>query len=188
LSSDVKSIIERHDPAHWTRSLSYREKAALPYDSSRVPLHAPLLFDATVYIDQLKGQLPISIINLIAPRVVLHGAPALAELAATVGILDPLDVRTDDTLKPIVVALERIDPQRIIVPSHDAWLEASVLAGILARTQGIPKAERRKFLNDALLFLMAAESRATLISRNSRDLDLLLQMKPTVMVLLYEQA
>jgi len=148
----------------------------------------PLLLDATVYIDQLKGELPVAIVNLIASRVILHAAPALAELAVTIGVLDPLDARTSPNLKPILEVLERISPQRTIVPSYDVWLEASVLAGILARTQGIPKTDRRKFLSDALLFLMAAGSRAVLISRNSRDLDLLLQMKPNVMVLLYEQA
>jgi hypothetical protein len=188
LSSDVKSIVARHDPAHWIRSLSYRAKAALPYDPSQAAQSAPLLFDATVYIDHLKGELPATIVNLVASRVILHGAPALAELAVTVGVLDPLDTRTNNTLKPLVELLERISPQRIIVPSYDAWLEAAVLAGILARTQGIPRTDRRKLLSDALLFLMAAESRSIMISRNSRDFDLLLQMKPSVMVLLYEKA
>jgi hypothetical protein len=42
-------------------------------------------------------------------------------------------------------------------------------------------------LNDTLLFLMAAESGAILISRNSRDVDLLLQMKAGVGVLLYQK-
>jgi len=188
LISDVKSIIARHDPARWNRTLSYRSKAALPYDPSQAPPDIPLLFDATVYIDQLKGDLPASMVNLVASRIILHGAPALAELAVTVGVLDPRDSRTGDTLKPIMETLERISPARIIVPSYDAWLEASVLAGIMARTQGIPRTDRRKFFSDALLFLMAAENRAVLISRNSRDLDLLLQMKPHVMVLLYEQS
>jgi len=188
LSSDVKSIIERHDPARWKRTPSYRPKAELPYDPLRLPSDIPLLFDATVYIDQLKGDLPASIVTLVASRVILHGAPALAELLVTVGVLDPLDARTGATLKPIVETLERINPARIIVPNHDVWLEASLLAGILARTQGIPKTDRRKFLGDVLLFLMAAENGAILISRNSRDIDLLLQMKPSVMALLYEQA
>jgi len=187
LNSEVKSVLERHDSARWNRTLNYRSKAVLPFDPSQAPPDVPLLLDATVYVDQLKGDLPASIVNLVASRAILHGAPALAELAVTVGVLNPRDARTDDTLKPIVEMLERISPARIVVPSYDAWLEASVLAGILARTQGIPKADRRRFLSDALLFLMAAESRAVLISRNSRNLDLLLQMKPGIMVLLYEQ-
>lgn len=187
MNSDIKSIMGRHDPARWKRTLAYRPKTELPYDPSLLPSDAPLLFDATVYIDQLKGDLPVSIVTLLASRVILHGAPALAELAVTVGILDPQDSRTGETLKPIVETLESINPARIVAPGHDVWLEASLLAGILARTQGIPKTDRRKFLSDVLLFLMAAENRSILISRNSRDIDLLLQMKPGVMVLLYEQ-
>jgi hypothetical protein len=62
---------------------------------------------------------------------------------------------------------------------------SSILAGILARTQGVAKANRRRLLNDVLLFLTAAETGAILISRNSKDLDLLLQMKRGVGVLLY---
>ena len=61
------------------------------------------------------------------------------------------------------------------------------MAGILARTQAIPKQDRRKFLNDALLFLLAADTGSVMVSRNSRDLDLLLQLKPRVRVLLYEK-
>ena len=52
------------------------------------------------------------------------------------------------------------------------------MAGILARTQSIPKPDRRKGINAALLFLQAADSGSVLVSRNSRDLDLLLQLKP----------
>ena len=89
----------------------------------RFPPELSLLFDATVYIDQLKGQLPTSIINLIASRTILHGAPALAELAVTIGALDPADRRTQATLIPIVEMLTRINPSRIIAPSYEVWLE-----------------------------------------------------------------
>lgn len=187
LNSDVQAIISRHDPGQWSRTLAHRTKADLPYDPSRIPPRASLLFDATVYIDQLKGQLPRPIVDLLAARTILHGAPALAELAVTIGALEPSDRRTRATLIPIVELLTRINPARIMVPSYDIWLEAAVMAGILARTQAIPKPDRRKFLNDTLLFLQAADAGAIMISRNSRDLDLLLQMKPQVGVLLYDK-
>jgi hypothetical protein len=48
--------------------------------------------------------------------------------------------------------LTRINPSRIIAPSYDVWLEAAVMAGILARTESTPKPDRPKFLNDAILF------------------------------------
>jgi len=187
LNSDVLSIINRHDPSRWSRTLAHRSKAELPFDPFHVPTKAWLLLDATVYIDQLKGQLPRPIVELVASRTILHGAPALAELAVTIGALDPADRRTQATLAPIVEMLTRINPSRIVVPTYEIWLEAAVMAGILARTQGIPKQDRRKFLNDTLLFLQAADSGAVMVSRNSRDLDLLLQIKPRVPVLLYDK-
>jgi hypothetical protein len=82
----------------------------------------------------------------------------------------------------------RINPSRIITPSYQVWLEAAVMAGILARTQAIPKQDRRRFLNDTLLFLQAAETGAVMVSRNSRDIDLLLQLKPQAGVLLYDRS
>ncbi len=188
MNSDVQSILDRNDPGRWSRPLARRPKAELPFDPLKVPAASSLLLDATVYIDQLKGQLPTSIVNLVASRTILHGAPALAELAVTVGALDPADRRTRATLAPIVEVLTRIDPSRIIAPSYEVWLEAAVMAGILARTQAIPKQDRRKFLNDTLLFLQAADTGAIMVSRNCRDLDLLLQLKPEADVLLYDKS
>jgi hypothetical protein len=188
LSSDVQSIIARHDPGRWSRTLAHRPKADLPFNPFQIPTKACLLFDATVYIDQLKGELPRPIVDLVASRTILHGAPALAELAVTIGALEPADRRTQATLTPIVEVLTRINPARIIVPNYEIWLEAAVMAGILARTQAIPKHDRRKFLNDILLFLQAADTGAVMVSRNSRDLDLLLQIKPQVDVLLYDKS
>jgi len=82
----------------------------------------------------------------------------------------------------------RINPSRIITPSYQVWLEAAVMAGILACTQAIPKQDRRRFLKDTLLFLQAAEAGAVMVSRNSRDIDLLLQLKPEAGVLLYDRS
>jgi predicted nucleic acid-binding protein len=185
LISDFHAILNRCTPSKWTRSLAHRPSINLPFDAAAVPEGATILLDTTVYIDQLKGDLPPPVIDLIATRPVHHGAPALSELAAAIGYLDPSDSRTAANLKPIIETLDRVPPQMILVPSDEAWIEASILAGILARTQGIAKADRRRLLNDALLFLTAAETGATLISRNSKDFDLLLQMKPGVGVLLY---
>jgi hypothetical protein len=70
LSSDVQSILARHDPGRWSQPLAHRPKADLPFDPLQVPAGVPLLFDATVYIDQLKGQLPTSIVNLMASRTI----------------------------------------------------------------------------------------------------------------------
>jgi predicted nucleic acid-binding protein len=187
LISEPASVLARHEPAAWVRPLRYRGRRELPYDAAAVGPDSPLLLDATVYVDQLKGHLPADIIALIASRVIFHGAPVLAELAVTVGMLDPRDQRTRSTLEPILDTLRHIPAQRIIAPSAEIWLEGAVLAGILARTQGISKEQRRKFLNDSLMFLMASEADAVLVSRNAHDFDLLLQIKPEAGVLLYDR-
>jgi hypothetical protein len=187
LSSDVLSIVARHDPSLWSRTLRYRARRELPFDISRLPQDLPLLFDTTVYIDHLKGELPGAVVSLMSSRTVFHASPALAELAVTVGTLNPIDQRTKAVLKPIMETLSRIPLQRVITPETETWLEAAVLAGILARIQGIPREARGKFLHDAPLFLLAETSGSILISRNFRDLDLLLQVKPGVEVLLYDK-
>ena len=56
--------------------------------------------------------MPTSIIDLMASRTIPHVAPALAELAVTIGALDPADRRTQATLIPIVEMLTRISPTR----------------------------------------------------------------------------
>ena len=100
---DFDTILNRCAPEKWTRSLAYRPSKDLPFNPAAVPQGAPILLDTTVYIDQLKGDLPPPIIDLIATRPVHHGAPA--ELAAAIGYLDPLDSRTGANLKPIIETL-----------------------------------------------------------------------------------
>ena len=186
MPSKPSAVVARHDPARWTKTLRYRAKSALPFDAGAVSPAVPIVLDATVYIDGRR--LPPPIAAIVARNTVLHSATSLAELAVSIGYLDPADSRTPTHRQPIDDVMAHVVPTRIVAPSSDAWVEAAVLAGILARTQGIPKPERRKLLNDALIFLTAAEAGATLISRNVKDMDLLLQLKPDVPVLLYDRA
>ena len=75
-----------------------------------------------------------------------------------------------------------------------------MLAGVLARTQfslaqprtalasgeaGQQRENRRRLLNDALIFLCAGEHGAILISGNVADMDVLLRFRPDIRVLLY---
>jgi predicted nucleic acid-binding protein len=148
---------------------------------------AILMLDTTVYIDAQKARLPQALSARMAVGEILHSAVALGEIAANLGLLDPAHIGTPGVAQVLRETLGRADMKRTVSPSTEAWLEASVLAGILARTQGFPKHDRRKLLNDALIFLSAHEADAVLVSRNVRDIDLLLQIRPDVRVLLYDQ-
>jgi predicted nucleic acid-binding protein len=178
---------ERHDLDRHRRSLAYRARDRLPFDPAAVPLGAALMLDATVYIDAQKGALPTSLAARIAGSAIRHSAVALGEIAASLGLLDPSNPGTPAVRRALVETLDRAGAQRTVAPSADAWVEASVMAAILARTQGLPQSDRRKLLNDALIFLCAAETGAVLVSRNVRDMDLLLQLKPDVALLLYDR-
>jgi hypothetical protein len=75
----------------------------------------------------------------------------------------------------------------VVAPSADAWTEAAIIAGILARIQGYAREARRAVLHDALMLLTALEAGAALISRNVRHMDLLLRFRPDAQVLLYDR-
>ena len=65
---------------------------------------------------------------------------------------------------------------RILTPDREAWREAGILAGLLARLQQYGKSERRRALNDALIFLTAARNGCVVLTRNVSDFDLLMQL------------
>ncbi|MDE2005787.1 MAG: hypothetical protein KGI51_04405, partial [Rhodospirillales bacterium] len=74
----------------------------------------------------------------------------------------------------------------IVAPGKETWIEAGMIAGILARTQhGMADGVRRRLLNDALLLLDAAARGAGLISMDRTDMDLLLRFRPGARVLLF---
>jgi hypothetical protein len=161
----------------------------------------PLLLDTTFYLHRGAGKVPLGIRALIASRhhMVHNSAVACAELAISIGLLDPADARTAATISAIQAHLDRMTMDRTVAPSAAAWTGAAILAGILARTQGLarPKraltaeqeccqqGQRRELLLDALLYLTAVEQDMLLISANIRDMDLLLQLRQTENILLY---
>jgi hypothetical protein len=183
----VEALLARHDPRRWRRTLSYRDKRELPFDPAAVKPSSDLLLDTTVYLDALAGTLPDAIERLVATTPTRHAAPALGELALPLGLLDPTDSRSKSALEPIREALARIPLARVVAPSVDHWLEGALIVGTLTRIQGVPKVERRKFLNDTLIYLAAGEIGAILLTRNTRDFDLLMQVRPGVDVLFYER-
>jgi predicted nucleic acid-binding protein len=186
LPSRIDEALARHDPTAWLSQLSYRDRNRLPFDSSAVPPGLPVILDTTVYIDALKGKLPRQIAQLLADRAVLHSATACAELALSLGHLDPSHPDTWRHASPLLQTLQRMPPERVVAPSADAWIEAALIAGTLARTQGYPKEVRRRLLYDAILLLTAREAGAVLATRNVKDMDLLLQLRPEAKAVFYD--
>lgn len=198
--TESASAALRHDPDRFTTGLIPRALADLPYDPAAFGQDLPVMLDTSAYIDQLKGKLPGGIARFIAGRALLHCGIALQEIAISIGIMDPAHPATPIHRPPLLRLLETIRQRDCVVPSPEAWIEAGMLAGILARTQlGLarPKAtltpdqlccqrgERRRVLNDALIFLTAQEQGAVLVTANRKDMDILLRFGREAKVLLY---
>lgn len=199
-SNTIGALAKRYDPARYTAALRYRHDSDLPFDPVTAPV-LPLLLDTTVYLDRSAGRLPRSIRRLIAARqhLVFNCGVVCAELAISIGLLNPTDTRTAATITAIQTHLDQMEKDRAVAPSASAWTEAAILAGILARTQGLAvtkrsltadqaccqKGRRRELLLDALLYVTAIEQNMLLLSGNVRHMDLLMQLKATDNVLLY---
>jgi predicted nucleic acid-binding protein len=86
----------------------------------------------------------------------------------------------------VLASIEQRPSHRIVNPDREVWRDAGILAGLLARVQQYGKAEQRKILNDALIFLSAAKAGLTVLTRNITDFDLRMQLAPDAKVLFYD--
>ena len=82
--------------------------------------------------------------------------------------------------------IERRPGYRTIVPDPEIWREAGFSSGILGRLQRYGKDQRRRALNDALLFATARKHGCVVLTRNVVDFDLLQQLDPSGSILFYK--
>jgi predicted nucleic acid-binding protein len=176
LSSKFEKSLRRLKPEKHRKRLAYRDRSKLPYLSRLKPPFPQFLLDTTVYIDALQGRLPNSVEIVIRAGNLWHSTVTEAELAAVAGLLDPSHPGTQRVIAQIAASVELRRAHRILAPDRDAWREAGILAGILTRLQQYGKSERRKTLNDALIFLTAAKNGCVVLTRNIKDFDLLMQL------------
>jgi len=192
-----------HDPDAHASAYRRRRDDELPFDPTAIPARLPAMFDTNFYVLAQKKKLPAYVRDFVGSRMALQCGIALAELSISIGILDPAHPKSKENREALLEILAAISLTACVSPSPTAWAEAGVLSGILARTQmGLAKPKstlspaerccqtgnRRKLLNDVLLFLTAYESQAVLVSSNVHDMDLLLRFRPDAHVLLFREA
>lgn len=144
-----------------------------------------MLFDSMVYTDLEQGKVPALLKEALRRATVFHSSVARAEIALNIAILDLNHAGTAAVREELEEILSHMREERIFAPSGRAWVEAGLMAGILARTQKYQASDRRRLLNDALLLMTAREHGLTLVSRNVGDMDLLGQLRPDAKLLLY---
>lgn len=185
LSSDVRASLRRYKPEKRSRPLQRRPDAELEFLESTKARPAKLLYDTTVYIDILQGRFPVEGHLMLRTVEAWHAPVTEGEMAVIAGSLDPAHPNTRRIIDRIAAVIRQRSIQRTIVPGIAVWREAGILSGILARVQGLDKNQRRRLMNDALLFVTARRHGCTLLTRNLSDFDLLQQLDPAGRVLFY---
>ncbi len=105
--------------------------------------------------------------------------------SATCGLLDPAHAQTRGIMEQVVAVIERRPSHRTLATDSEIWREAGILSGTLARLQGYKSDQRRRVLNDALLFATARTHGCSVLTRSVFDFDFLQQLDPSGKVLFY---
>jgi predicted nucleic acid-binding protein len=184
--SGFQQSLRRLKPEKLERELAYRDRSQLRFLSSFKPPLPKLLLDTTVYIDALQGKLPDDMEVALRIGSLWHCSVTEAELAALAGLLHPAHPDTASVIAQVGASIDLRQEHRILTPDRETWREAGILAGLLARLQGYGKSERRKTLNDALIFLTASKNGCVVLTRNVADFDLLMQLDAKGQAVFYE--
>lgn len=185
-NAPFQQSLRRLKPEKHQKGLLYRDRSRLQFLSNLKPPFPKLLLDSTVYIDTLQGRLPDYAEVALRAGSLWHSTVTEAELAALAGLLDPTHPETVGVIAQVAASIDLRPAHRILTPDRDTWREAGVLAGLLARLQGYGKNERRKALNDALIFLTAAKYGCTVLTRNLSEFDLLMQLDARGQAIFYD--
>lgn len=185
-STPFQQSLRRLKPEKGRKSLRYRDRSQLRFLSGLKAPFPKLLLDTTVYIDALQGRLPEYTEIALRAGSIWHSTVSEAELAAAAGLLDPAHPETAGVIAQVAAAINLRPAHRILNPDRDSWSEAGMLAGLLARLQGYGKSERRKALNDALIFLTAAKNGCAVLTRNISEFDLLMQLEVRGQAIFYD--
>jgi predicted nucleic acid-binding protein len=185
-SAPFQQSLRRLKPEKHRKGLLYRDYSQLQFLSDLKPPFPKLLLDTTVYCDALQGRLPDYAEIALRAGSLWHSTVTEAELAALAGLLDPTPPETARVITQLAASIDLRPTHRILTPDRDIWREAGILAGLLARLQGYGKNERRKALNDALIFLTAAKNGCAVLTRNLSEFDLLMQLDARGQAIFYD--
>lgn len=135
---------------------------------------------------QCNRRLPLGAGRLIAVGGAAHVSTITAmELTYAFGRLDPSDPRTARNLAYLRDVLERVPRHRVIEATPADHAFAGVIAGTLARSQGLSGEGRKRLLLDSLIFASARRRGLTVLTANTDDFDLLQQLAPDGKVAFY---
>jgi predicted nucleic acid-binding protein len=179
LSIDLRDTLRRRKPERRQAQLTVRHTGELLGVADFTPSGRALLMpDTNVYIRAAGGTLPDSVRNLIERALLFHCSVCLAELATGVANANP-SLPSWAVLRGHYVELfDSIPSARLLNPDAQVWSDAGVVAGVLARTQGFQRHERKECLNDALIYLTATKAGVPVLTADRTQFDLIQQLAP----------
>jgi predicted nucleic acid-binding protein len=179
LSIDLREALRRLKPERRRTQLTARRRSELVSVKEFAPSgRALLLPDTNVYIKAAAGMLPALVQDLVERALLFHCSVCLGELAAGIANANP-SLSTWSGLRDHYIELfDSIPHARVLNPDAQVWTDAGVLAGVLARTQGFQKHQRKECLNDALIYLTAAKAGLPVLTADYYQFDLIQQLAP----------
>ena len=133
MPTSIDALIRRIKPHKRAKRLVRRPGKDLPYIGDN-PLVGPVMLDTTVYIHVAQGKAPPAVLATLAgggPH--LHASVCLAEIAVSLGRLDPGHARTKSRSSYLTELLRKTPAHRVHAPTADDWMSAGLLAGTVAR-------------------------------------------------------
>lgn len=185
MAGDIARLFRRYRPERQAGPLLRRPDSQLRWAETELPIPARLLLDTCVYTDRLKGRLGEPVDRWLDRAVLRHSVVARAELALGLGFADPTHPGYAATRAQVLALLDCMPPHATLGLDGPTLEEAGLIAGIIARRQGLTPDARRRLLNDALLVLTAPAHGLTLLTRNRGDMDLIGQVAGVGAILFY---
>lgn len=185
MTLDLGGALRRWKPDKRLRQLRPRPADELLSPADAPAARIPLLLDTNVYIADAAGRLPSAAEALVDRALLFHSSVCLSELAVGIANGDPRHRQWSRIRDHYVDVIEAIPPTRILVPDRETWVDAGILAGILARLQGLQPFQRKDVLNDALIFLTASRHGLPVLTSNRDEFDYLEQLAPGGLVYHY---
>jgi len=134
--------------------------------------------DTNVYIRAAGGNLPALVQDLVERALLFHCSVCLAELATGVADASPSRPSWSRLRDHYVELFDNIPRARLLNPDAEIWSDAGVVAGVLARTQGFQRHQRKECLNDALIYLTATKAGVPVLTADRNKFDLIQQLAP----------
>jgi predicted nucleic acid-binding protein len=134
--------------------------------------------DTNVYIGAAAGTLPALVQDLVERALLFHCSVCLGELATGIANANPSLPSWSALRDHYLELFDSIPSARLLNPDAQVWTDAGVVAGVLARTQGFQRHQRKECLNDALIYLTAAKAGLPVLTADNHQFDLIQRLAP----------